>query len=264
MPTTTNDGVSLFYETDGTGQTITFIGDAGYGSWQWAWQYDTLAGPYETIIWDHRGTGRSDTPQGPYDVEMLAADLEAILAANSVRRTHLVGAGLGGMVALQYAHSYERAKTLTLLGTAQSGDQVDTDAFRALHPADSTVDAFERSLAGAFSSAFRATHPDAVSKICSWRMEEDAKKEGLTSQLAAITSFDAPPLYEITLPTLVCHGVDDPVISTAAGRELAAELPRGRFEPVEGRHLCHIEHANAVTDRLDGFLIEQTDDSADS
>ena len=32
---------------------------------------------------------------------------------------------------------------------------------------------------------------------------------------------------------------------------------RGRdFESVEGRHLCHLEHARAVSDRLDGFLAE--------
>jgi len=261
VPTTTNDGVSLYYETDGSGETVTFVGDVGYGSWQWAWQYDELAGPYETIVWDHRGTGRSDNPPGPYDIETLTADLEAILAENSVRRTHLVGAGLGGMVALQYADRYGRASTLTLFGTAPSGTAVDEPQLRSLYPETDSLESLKDSLEGAFSPEFLSENPDLVSQICEWRTEEDADRDGVDSQLAAMCSFESPPLYEVTAPTLVLHGLADPVIDIDVGRRLAEELPRGSFETVEGRHLCHVEHAHAVTDRLDGFLLDNSEES---
>ncbi len=83
-------------------------------------------------MWDLRGTGRSDAPAGPYDVGTLAADLEAVLADHGVGSAHLVGAGPGGMVALQYAHQYSRARSLTLYCTAGSGDAIDRDALDAL------------------------------------------------------------------------------------------------------------------------------------
>jgi pimeloyl-ACP methyl ester carboxylesterase len=260
VQTTTTDGVTLFYDTADEGDTVAFVGEAGYGAWQWGWQYDALAGPYETLVLDSRGTGRSDRPPGPYSVDRLAADLEAVLADSGAERAHLVGAGLGGMVALQYAHSYGRARTLTLAGTAPSGEDIDEAAFRALHPPSDDPTALRESLDGALSGRYRSEQPDAVDRICEWR-KDDADSEGFEAQATAALSFESPPLYESTLPTLVVHGLADPVVPVEVGRQLAGDLPRGSFEAVEGRHLCFVEHARAVTDRLAGFLDEyrQTD-----
>ncbi|WP_135305738.1 alpha/beta fold hydrolase [Haloarcula amylovorans] len=255
MPTATNRGVSLHYETDGDGPTVAFVGDVGYGAWLWGWHFDALTGPFETLIWDLRGTGDSDAPAGPYDVATLAADLDAVLADHGVERVHLVGAGLGGMVALRYAHEYGRARTLTLYCTAASGDGVDEAALRSL-----SLDAGETaSLDGALSPTFRETDPALVERITEWRRAEDATDDAFVAQAGAMTDFDAPPLYEITQPTELYYGVEDPVIPTDAAESLAADLPRGTATAVEGRHCCYVEHAAAVTDRLTAFLDEYTD-----
>jgi pimeloyl-ACP methyl ester carboxylesterase len=257
MPTATNAGVELYYDTDGDGETVAFVSDVGYGAWLWGWQHGAIAGPREALVWDLRGTGRSDAPPGPYDVATLAADFESVLAAADVRRAHVVGAGLGGMVALRYAREYDRARTLTLFGTAASGDAVDVDAMRALHPADPA--ALESSLEGAFSTQFLDARPDLVDQIGEWRHEEDAEADAVEAQVAAMAGFDAGPLYESTEPTLVCHGLADPVIPASAGEALAEELPRGEYEPVEGKHLCFVEHSRAVTERLVAHLEEHED-----
>jgi pimeloyl-ACP methyl ester carboxylesterase len=152
------------------------------------------------------------------------------------------------MVAMRYAREYDRARTLTLFDTAASGAAVDEPALRGLHPDDPA--GLAASLDGAFSAAFREARPDLVDQICAWRRAEDADSDGVAAQAAAMTDFEAGPLYELTTPTLVCHGLDDPVVPVAAGEELAEGLPRGTFEPVEGRHLCFVEHARAVTERL--------------
>ena len=250
MPTTTHDGVSLHYETDGEGETVAFVSDAGFGAWQWGWQPPSIAGRREVLVWDLRGTGRSEAPPGPYDVDTLAADFEAVLREAGVRRTHVVGAGLGGMIALRYAREYDRARTLTLLGTAPRGEAIDVDALRALYPDGDELTACRESLAGAFTPHFREERPDLVEQICEWRRVEDADTAALDAQVEAMTSFEAGPLYERSLPALVCHGVDDPVVPPTAGEELAEELPRGTYEPVAGRHLAFVERARAVTDRL--------------
>ncbi len=257
MPTTTRDGVTLYYETAGTGETVAFVGEAGYGAWQWGWQYDGVAGPFEALVWDLRGTGRSDPPSGGYDVDAMADDLEAVLAAADARRAHVVGAGLGGMVALRHARRHDRVATISLLGTAQTGERVDAEALRALHaPPDDPV-ALRASLSGAFSPAFR-DESSLVEQVCRWRAEDDADEDAFETQVAAALGFEAGPLYELSLPALVCHGLDDPVVSVDAGRHLADELPRGSFEAVEGRHLHFAEHSRAVTDRLFGFLDEHS------
>jgi len=252
----TADGVALYCGTAGEGETVAFVGEAGYGAWQWGWQGDALAGPYETLVWDLRGTGRSDCPPGPYDADRLAADLEAVLADSGADRAHIVGAGLGGMIALRYARRYGRARSLTLFGAAPGGTAVDESAMRALYAPPDDGAAIRSSLDGAFTETYRAEQPAVIDQICAWRAEEDADPEGFEAQLGAVLGFEAGPLYEQTLPALVCHGVDDPVVPVEVGRELARDLPRGEFEPVEGRRLHFVEHSRAVTDRLAGFLDE--------
>jgi pimeloyl-ACP methyl ester carboxylesterase len=257
MPRTARDGIELHYEVRGAGhgdrEPVAFVGDAGYGAWQWGFQ-DRIAGPHETVVYDHRGTGRSDAPAGPYDVPTLAADLEAVLADAGLAGVHLVGAGLGGAVALAYAHGYDRARSLALFGTAPTGEAVDDEALRGLHAPPGDEGACRDSLEGALSPAFREANPEIVDRICEWRADDDAGAAPFDAQAAALLDFEGVPLYEVTASALVFRGVDDPVVAEAAARELAEDLPRGEFLPVEGRHLAHVESARAVTDRLLDFF----------
>ncbi len=256
MPYATNDGVDLYYELDGSGETVAFIGDCGFGAWQWGWQAPAVAGPYETLVWDMRGVGRSDTPREGYNIETLVGDLEAVLKATETTRAHLVGAGLGGMVALQYARRFNRAHTLTVFGTASDPSGIDTGEFNALYPPTRTKDAFADALSGAFTSSFRDAQSEIIDQISDWRVEEDATQETVQRLHQSMEAFELTNPYELTRPALICHGVSDPLVSMEAGRELGGNLPRGTFEPVEGKRLCYIEHSRAVNDRLLGFFDE--------
>lgn len=243
---THREGVSLYYERDpgeSEDEAVAFVGEAGLGAWLWGWQQPRIAGPHETLVWDLRGTGRSDAPSGPYAVTELAADLEAVLVAAGIRRVHLVGAGLGGAVALRYAREYGRARSLTLFGTPRRGEAIDRNALKELADEDLSV---------GFSETFlREVETD---RIREWRQADDPGPAAAAAQIDALARFDPGPLYELTLPALVCHGLGDPVVPVEEGRQLAAELPRGTFVPVEGRHLAFAEHARAVTDRLLAFI----------
>ncbi len=259
MPRTTVGDATLYYERNGRGETVVLVGDAGFGPWQWGWQAEPLAGWFETVVWDHRGVGQSPGPATD-SVEAMVADLAAVLRTVDARRAHVVGAGLGGMVALEYVRQHSRAASLVLFNTAATGGAVDRDALAALHPVTDEPAAVRDSLTGAFGEGFLRTATDTVTRICEWRRAEDGDPATVRAHTEAMCSFEAGPLHELSVPTLVCHGVDDPVVAQAAGRDLAAGLPRGSFEPVEGRHLCFAEHARAVNDRLLGFLDQQSSD----
>ncbi|WP_135821707.1 alpha/beta fold hydrolase [Halostella litorea] len=258
MPTANNDGATLYYEADGEGETVAFVGDAGYGAWQWGWTAPAVAGPFETLVYDHRGTGRSDAPAGPYDVETLAADLDAVLAAAGARSAHLVGAGLGGLVALAYAHRHSRAETLTLLATPASGGDLREPADRLLaDPSDPA--ALRGTLDAAFSPDFVDRQPEVVDGVVEWRAAGDAGPDASRAQAAAAEAYDPEPLYEVTLPALVLAGEDDPVVPVASAERLAADLPRGEFASFAGRHLFFAERSRPVNDRVQGFLESQSD-----
>ena len=260
MPAVRNRGVDLHYETaggDGPADqpTIAFVNPAGYGAWLWGWQHAALAGPYETLVWDLPGTGESALPDGPLSVSRLVGDFEAVLADHSVANAYVVGAGLGGMVAVEHARRYDRVDALALFGTTANGSRVDADALDSLYAPRDDPASLRASLANAFA-ADPADYPDVVADIADWRADEDADATGFEGQAAAMREYEADPLYEVAVPARVFHGVDDAVVPTDAGRGLAADLPRGEFLPVEGGHLCFVEESAAVNDALVGFFDE--------
>ncbi|MFU8867090.1 alpha/beta fold hydrolase [Natronococcus sp.] len=263
MSTVSNDGVSLYYHRESggedEGEPVVFVPEAGLGGWSWGWQHAALTGPYETVVWDLRGTGRSDAPPGPYSMETLVADLETVLAAVDARNAHLVGAGLGGAVALAAARESTRVATLSVLGTAARRAAFDLEPLLA-DPDDRA--ALRKSLETGLSADFRTNQPDIVDGIVDWRADGDATREGWTAQLAALEGFDADDwLVEVTQPTRVFHGTADELVPAEAGRDLAAGLPRGEFVPLpRAGHLVGIERSRAINDRLLGFLESRADD----
>jgi len=67
---------------------------------------------------DQRGHGQSSAPPGPYSRADLAADVVAVLDAEGIDQTILVGHSMGGIVAMETALSYpDRIAGLVLIGT---------------------------------------------------------------------------------------------------------------------------------------------------
>ena len=250
-----SDGCSIYYERDAAdsgAETVVLVGDLGLGAWQWGWQYNALAGPFETIVYDHRGCGRSDAPPGPYAMSDLVGDLEAILNDLNTRRAHLVGCGLGGCVALAVAQRTSRVESLVLLGTPASGEAFDPADLRA-DPADSA--ALRDSTTALLSAEFCDQQPAVIDQIVEWRSEEDAPPAVGDAHAAAIEGFDAEPLYELTRPALVVAGGEDSVVDSTASKRLAEGLPRGEFRAYpDAGHLLTVERSAPLNDDLVGFL----------
>ncbi|MFC7019189.1 MULTISPECIES: alpha/beta fold hydrolase [Haloarcula] len=266
MEYATNDGVRLAYERRGPtdAPTVAFVEGIGYGRWMWRWQRQALDEEYDTIVWDNRGTGDSDTPEGPYTMSQFAGDLEAVFEDAGVASAHVVGASMGGMVAQQYALEYDRVRSLTLLCTSPGGpDAVPTpEATRArMFEVPEHYDARESrryKMAAAMRESFMADNEDLVERIVDWRIESDAGEQALAWQNAAVQGFDAHDRLEaVTVPVLVMHGTADRVVPVENGESLAEGLPDAEFVRFEGApHLFFVEEADRVNERLREFLAD--------
>jgi 3-oxoadipate enol-lactonase len=258
MPTVDNDGVTLRYAVEGTGETVVFVNDVGFGAWLFSYVQPAVTGPYETVAWDLRATGQSDAPPGPYALETLVEDLRAIVSAIEARRVHLVGAGLGGAIALEYARDEGNVASLSLLGTAE-GAAVDADALASLAAPRDDPDALRESLRAAFAPGVVKDHPDEIDRIVEWRRRDDADPEGWTAQRAAWLDATLPDRYEITTPALVMSGADDEIVGPEATARLATELPKGQHRRIDGGHLFPVSESGVVADELLDWLDEQTE-----
>jgi pimeloyl-ACP methyl ester carboxylesterase len=266
MEYATNDGVRLAYERRGPtdAPTVAFVEGIGYGRWMWRWQRQALDDEYDTIVWDNRGTGDSDTPEGPYTMEAMASDLAAVLDDAGVETAHVVGASMGGMVAQQFALEYDRTLSLVLMCTTPGGPEAvpmpEATAERMFEVPESYDEREARryKMAAAMSESFVAEHDALVERIVDWRIESDAGDQALAWQAAAVDAFDVHDrLGEIRVPTLVLHGTADRVVPVENAALLASGIPDVEMVRFEGApHLLFIEHSDRVNRLLREFLAD--------
>ena len=257
MPYASNDGVEIFYDVEGPrdAPVVTFVEGLSYGTWMWRWQRDDLREDYRTIVFDNRGTGDSDEPEGPYTASGMASDLEAVLDDAGVDETHVVGASLGGMIAQQYALEYDRAASLVLVCTTPGGEDAvpipEETLDRMLNvPAEyGPAESIRHKMRPAFTDEFWEENEAVVDRIVEWRLETDPSERAYEWQTAAASAFDASErLGEIDQPTLLIHGTADRVVPFANAELLAEGLSDGELR------------ADEVNDGIREFLSRETAD----
>ena len=114
------DGATLVGEADGFGLPVVFLHAGCTDRRMWAGQMAALAeAGYHVISYDRRGFGESESPDEAFS---HLADLEAVLDQLSIHAVVLVGASLGGELAINFALEHpERTVGLVLIGTSIGG-----------------------------------------------------------------------------------------------------------------------------------------------
>ncbi|MBN9309893.1 MAG: alpha/beta hydrolase [Devosia sp.] len=114
------DGAVIRGEADGFGIPVVFLHSGVTDRRMWGEQMQMLAEEgYHVISYDRRGYGETTTEDVPFN---HLIDLEAVLDRLSVHAAILVGASMGGGLAIDFALEHpERTIALVLMGTAVTG-----------------------------------------------------------------------------------------------------------------------------------------------
>lgn len=114
-------GVKIFYAMQGGGSPVVLIhGLHSNGAINWTGPGITaaLAQNHRVIVLDCRGHGKSDKPESDasYGTAMVE-DVVALLSRLDIRKAHIAGYSMGGMIALKMAVMHpERVQSLLLCG----------------------------------------------------------------------------------------------------------------------------------------------------
>ncbi len=103
MPSIQVQDISLYYEEAGEGPPLLFINGLGMSAGEWRNQVDHFSGKYRTVIFDPRGHGKSDKPEGPYSIPLFASDTAELIRSLGLAPVNIVGLSMGGMIAFQLA-----------------------------------------------------------------------------------------------------------------------------------------------------------------
>jgi pimeloyl-ACP methyl ester carboxylesterase len=173
-----------------------------------------------------------------------------------VEHADVYGISLGGVVALELALAApERVRSLVLGCTCV----LTPDKPRApLQVNDALLAASRRDLA---DSTLYGTvcPPDARARNHQAILEDVAAPEALVAQQNALRAYntDLAAISRLTMPALVLHGTEDPIVPVEWGRELAAALPDSRLVVYEGcGHLYLVEVGEQANREVLDFLAE--------
>ncbi|MDR2014814.1 MAG: alpha/beta fold hydrolase [Azoarcus sp.] len=183
----------------------------------------------------------------PYTLADMAADAVGLLDAIGVEAAHIVGASLGGMVAQLIAIHYPgRCLSLTSIMSSSGNPLLPPATPAALHAlfaplpgARDEASLIEDSIwrqKVLMSPAYPAPDEELYAMFASEYRRGGFYPAGVIRQsLALLAAGDRrAQLMTIQVPTVVLHGIEDPLINIACGRDTAAAIAGSEYRPIPG------------------------------
>ena len=262
-------GVSIYYEARGAGEPVVLIPGLGGNTEIWTRQAPALSESHRVVLFDNRGAGRSDAPEGPYTVQMMAADTALLLDTLDIAAAHVVGSSMGAMIAQEVALQYpDKALSLTLVGAQCGGSHAigaaeeNATALQELATLDMTPQERARGwLPYTLSQEFREANQDLVEEFVKVTSQHPCTTEGLRAQWAALMGYDSwERLPNIVAPTLILQGSQDKLVPPENADVLGVRIPDSRVVLIEGAgHSLAFEAADRVNELLLEFFAENAD-----
>lgn len=218
---------------------------------------------YRTVVYDPRGVGASESGDSALTMDLMVADVAAVIDGMGLSTAHVMGASMGGVVAQYFVLQHPgRVARLVLAATAPGGVKAvpaDPRATNALlgKGARSPEEAYRMACTVLYSPQFQRTHSEFIEAQIRWRGAHPVRPRVFSAQLAALAAAEdiTNRLAEVRAPTLVMHGTEDAVTPIENARLLAASIPGARTRWFEGcGHLFFHERPEETARVMHEFL----------
>lgn len=227
MPIIRTNDIDIYYEIHGQGEPVALISGLNSDHGLYRGILAQLAARYQVIVFDNRGVGRTDKPDIPYSIEMMAEDTAGLLDALGIRKAHILGTSMGGRIAAALTLGHPRlVKSLILVSTAMK--KVPTSWSRLRNDLILRI------------PIVRGSHP----------------YYAVVRQREASRAYECMDrLGEIQIPTLILHGKSDKTVRYSFAEEMHQGIKGSKMITFPGGHLFFIlrpkPFVEAITDFLD-------------
>jgi len=232
MPTAQVNGITMYYEQHGAGEPLLLINGLGADITLLTAIMNSFARRCRVVAFDNRGAGRTDKPDVPYTIELMAADTAALLDVLHLERVNVLGISMGGRIALELALSHpDRVGRLVLVSTSAAGRGKVTVSWpiRLLLPLK-------------WAGLLRGKYPQ--------------PRYAYLRQRRASTSYDATNrLGNIHAPTLILHGRRDRSMPVQLAERMHAAIHGSQIEIFRSGHMFFLfSERQKFLDRAGRFL----------
>lgn len=270
MPELTANGITIHYDEHGPADPDPILLIMGFSAQMTMWPMEfvdaLVARGFRVIRHDNRDVGLSHKfdgvkapgivrhslmrriglrPKVPYSLADMADDSAGVLGALGIDRAHIVGGSMGGMIAQHVAARHpDKVRSLTSVFSTTGNPKLPPAKREALEvlvkrPASFDEDVLVEhgvKLSRTIGSPGFPAPEDRLRERTRALVQRSVYPQGAVRQMAAIIADGerTKMLEQISAPTLVLHGEDDPLIPIAHGQATAAAIPGAKIETIPG------------------------------
>ena len=284
------NGIDIAYHSYGEKNREVFLLISGTNAQLTMWPKEfrdrIVSKGYRVIVFDNRDIGLStkfenaglpdwnaitkalengEKPPLPYSLDDMAKDAVVLLDVLGIKKAHIVGASMGGMIAQRVAYTFPE-HTLSLTSIMAGGGKptfplvAKPEVVSQIPPPgapDDTAAYIQRELQSMrilAGTKFPITDKRALALI-RMNMKRSFNPDGLIRQgaasLAAFYAGRSKELSTIKVPTLIIHGTEDPLVVPDAGKDVASTVPHAKLEIIEGMgHDLPLALINKIVDTI--------------
>ena len=289
MPKAIANGIEIHYEEQGDKTAPPMLLIMGFGAQLTLWPdelVEALASRgFRVIRYDNRDIGLSHKfdgvkapglvkmtllsklglkPKVPYTLADMADDGAGLLDTLGIEKAHIVGASMGGMIAQHFVSRHaDKCLSLTTIFSTPGNPKLPPakpEAMKALVTRPDSTD--EKVLvehgmmvARTIGSPGYPTEDERLRERTTASVRRSFYPEGPTRHLSAIVADGdrRGMLKDVTVPTLVLHGEDDPLVPCEGGRDTAASIPGAKLKTIPGwGHDLPLELVDELADAITG------------
>lgn len=267
----TKTGLNMAWETAGPqdGETILMVAGLGCQLTMWSDEFcaPLLERGYRLVRFDNRDIGLSDqhpshmrvnipatflrnklglkTPTN-YRLDLMADDAIGLIDALSLKRPHLLGISMGGMISqIVAAKAPEKIGKLTTLMSSTNSPRLPMPSPSVMHnmflkkpksqQIDDVVEHVERVFTAIGSPAY-PTDPVKLREKARRSYNRSYKPAGVLRQTHCVVATGSIEDFTraIKVPTCVIHGLDDRLLKKACSERIAKLVPGSRLHLIKG------------------------------
>ena len=246
-----------YFESGSSKKTLVLVHGLGASSERWKYVLPLLATEFHVVVPDLVGFGYSDKPLADYTIDFFSNFLEKFLLSLGIEQTSIIGSSLGGKIAAEYTSSHSHSVNKLILVSPsgimkQSTFALDAYIMAALYPnEESARNAFET-----MDGSGKKIPMEIINGFVT-RMKLPNAKFAFMSTLLGLKNSDliTKKLENISSPTLVIWGSDDPVIPITFANGFVSSINDCKFyEMNECGHTPYVQDPKLFASQVLKFL----------
>lgn len=251
----------LYWESHGDGPPLILSAGLGGSGNYWLPNLPALAAGHRVILYDHRGTGRSDRAlPDVVTVEQMGGDILALIDGLGLEKATIVGHAAGGVAGLAAALAAPgRVDRLVLVNAWSKPDPHFArcfDARLALLRNSGPRAYLEAQPIFLFPANWISEHHEQLVAETEVHLAHFAGAEAYEKRIAALRAFDVDArLSQISAPTLALAAADDMLVPSNCSARLAEGIKGARHSVMDwGGHGCNVTDPKGFNARVLDFL----------